>query len=52
MYYQWTLIVLLENFRHVESTLRQGRLFALLGLASDGNKVEFEPDYDSLLGDV
>jgi hypothetical protein len=52
MHYRWTLIVLLENFRHVESILRRGRLFALLGLASDGNEVEFEPDYDSPLGDV
>jgi hypothetical protein len=51
-HYRWILIVLLENFRHIESILRRDRLFALLGLASDGNKVEFEPDYDSPLEDV
>ena len=37
--------MLLENFRHVKSTLRSDRLFTLLGLASDGHKVAFEPDY-------
>jgi hypothetical protein len=51
-HYRWTLIMLLENFRYAESTLSRDRLFALLGLASDGNEAEFEPDYDSPLEDV
>ncbi|KAK4123607.1 hypothetical protein N657DRAFT_633853 [Parathielavia appendiculata] len=41
-----------ENFRHAESTLRRDRLFALLGLASDGNETEFEPDYDAPLESI
>ena len=48
-HYRWTLIMLLENFRYAESTFNRDRLFALLGLASDGNEAEFEPDYDSPL---
>lgn len=51
-HYRWTLMMLLENFRYAESTLSRDRLFALLGLASDGNEAEFEPDYDSPLEDV
>jgi hypothetical protein len=51
-HYRWTLMMLLENFRYAESTLSRDRLFALLGLASDGNEAEFEPDYDSTLEDV
>jgi hypothetical protein len=51
-HYRWTLMMLLENFRHAESTLNRDRLFALLGLASDGNEAEFDPDYDSPLEDV
>ena len=51
-HYRWTLMMLLENFRYVESTLSRDRLFALLGLASDGNEADFEPDYDSPLEDV
>jgi hypothetical protein len=47
--FRWALISLLENFRHVESTLARDRFFALLGLATDGNEAEFEPDYDSPL---
>ena len=46
---RWCLIMLLENFRYAESTLSRDRFFALLGLASDGNEAEFEPDYDSPL---
>ncbi|KAF2812279.1 uncharacterized protein BDZ99DRAFT_518138 [Mytilinidion resinicola] len=46
---RWSLIMLLENFRYSESTLNRDRLFALLGLASDGNEAAFEPDYDSPL---
>jgi hypothetical protein len=45
--HRWTLLKLLENFRHAESTLKRDRLVALVGLASDGNEAEFEPDYDS-----
>ncbi|PQE10655.1 heterokaryon incompatibility protein [Rutstroemia sp. NJR-2017a BBW] len=51
-HYRWTLIMLLEHFRYAESTLSRDRLFALLGLASDGNEAEFEPDYDSPLEDI
>jgi hypothetical protein len=51
-HYRWTLMMLLENFRYAESTLSRDRLFALLGLASDGNEAEFEPDYNSPLEDV
>ncbi|KAF3057208.1 Heterokaryon incompatibility protein 6, OR allele [Daldinia childiae] len=40
-----SLLTLLDTFRHVDSTLRRDRYFALLGLASDGNNKEFEPDY-------
>ena len=46
---RWSLMTLLENFRYAESTLSRDRLFALLGLASDGNEAAFEPDYDSPL---
>ena len=51
-HYRWTLIMLLENFRYAESTFKRDRLFALLGLASDGNEEDFEPDYDSPLESV
>lgn len=51
-HYRWSLIMLLENFRYTESTFSRDRLFALLGLASDGNEAEFEPDYDSPLEGV
>lgn len=44
--------MLLENFRYAKSTLNRDRLFALLGLAADGNEVAFEPDYNSPLEDV
>ncbi|GAB1315622.1 hypothetical protein MFIFM68171_05832 [Madurella fahalii] len=47
--HRWALISLLEQFRHLESTLRRDRFFALLGLASDANDPEFEPDYNSPL---
>nr|CEG03846.1 unnamed protein product [Fusarium acuminatum CS5907] len=46
---RWCLLVLLENYRHAQSTLARDRLFALLGLASDGNDPAFEPDYSSPL---
>ncbi|KAI3316471.1 hypothetical protein HD806DRAFT_517477 [Xylariaceae sp. AK1471] len=44
---RWTLLVLLETFRYVESSMKRDRFFALLGIASDGNRAEFEPDYRS-----
>ena len=47
--HRWALIMLLEHFRCAESTLTRDRLFAMLGLASDGDEVEFEPDYESPL---
>jgi hypothetical protein len=47
--YRWTLLMLLEHFRYAESTLSRDRFFALLGLASDGDEPDFEPDYDSPL---
>ncbi|KAH7202459.1 hypothetical protein DER44DRAFT_669606 [Fusarium oxysporum] len=49
---RWCLLVLLENYRHARSTLARDRLFALLGLASDGNDAAFEPDYSSPLRDI
>ncbi|UPX11197.1 uncharacterized protein EKO05_0001817 [Ascochyta rabiei] len=50
--HRWILLTLLEHFRHADSTLRRDRLFSLVGLASDGNEVEFEPDYDSNFHDI
>jgi hypothetical protein len=50
--YRWTLLMLLEKFRNAESTYKRDRLFALLGLASDGNEESFQPDYDSPLETV
>jgi hypothetical protein len=50
--YRWSLIMLLENFRYVQSTLCRDRFFALLGLASDGDEEEFEPDYKSPIESV
>jgi hypothetical protein len=50
--YRWNLMILLEHFRYAQSTLTRDRLFALVGLASDGNEDDFEPDYDSSLEQV
>jgi Heterokaryon incompatibility protein (HET) len=50
--YRWNLMMLLEHFRYAESTLCRDRLFALVGLASDGDVDDFEPDYDSSLDQV
>lgn len=47
--HRWALISLLERFRHLASTLRRDRFFALLGLSSDANEPEFAPDYSSPL---
>lgn len=44
---RWSLLMLLEHFRYAQSTLSRDRLFALVGLAADGNDAGFEPDYDS-----
>ncbi|KAF2474923.1 uncharacterized protein BDR25DRAFT_255455 [Lindgomyces ingoldianus] len=44
--YRWTLLMLLEKFRNAESTYKRDRLFALIGLASDGNEDSFKPNYD------
>lgn len=50
--HRWALIMLLEHFRSTESTLTRDRLFAMLGLACDGDEPEFEPDYESPLEDI
>ncbi|KAF2129618.1 hypothetical protein P153DRAFT_431538 [Dothidotthia symphoricarpi CBS 119687] len=49
---RWPLLMLLEHFRSAESTLSRDRLFALLGLACDGDEADFEPDYKSSLEEV
>lgn len=50
--HRWSLNMLLEHFRYAESTLSRDRMFAMLGLASDGNEPDFEPDYTSPLEEV
>ena len=42
---RWPLYLLLENYRHADSSLKRDRFFALMGLAEDGNRDEFAPDY-------
>ncbi|KAK6365111.1 hypothetical protein LTS17_011589 [Exophiala oligosperma] len=42
---RWPLSLLLETYRHVASTLTRDRFFALLGLAVDGDRDEFHPNY-------
>ncbi|CAH0046600.1 unnamed protein product [Clonostachys solani] len=37
---------LLESYRDVDSSLKRDRFFALVGLANDGNREEFLPDYN------
>ena len=49
---RWSLFLLLETFRHVDSSLNRDRFFSLLGLASDGNLEAFEPDYESPFEDI
>lgn len=44
--YRWSLLMLLEHFRYTQATHARDRLFALVGLASDGNEKDFEPNYD------
>ncbi|CAH0046527.1 unnamed protein product [Clonostachys solani] len=43
---RWSILLLLETFRKVKSTLARDRFFSLLGIACDGNLDGFEPDYD------
>lgn len=50
--HRWVLLNLLERFRHAESTLDRDRFFCLVGLASDGNEVDFDPDYESSFQDI
>jgi hypothetical protein len=50
--HRWCLIMLLEHFRYAQSTLSRDRLFALVGLASDGNETDFEPDYNSTFEEI
>lgn len=40
-------LVLLETFRHCQSTKRRDRFFSLLGIAADGDLEDFELDYKS-----
>lgn len=47
-----SILKLLENFRHTKSSDPRDRFFSLLGIASDGNLEEFEPDYSSSLAVV
>lgn len=42
-----SILVLLETFRHCQSTMRRDRFFALLGIAADGHLDDFELDYQS-----
>lgn len=49
---KWALINLFEPFRYLQSTWKRDRLFALLGIASDGADPAFEPDYKSPLEQV
>ena len=49
---RFPLISLLETFRYNTSTLQRDRLFALLGLAEDGNLDAFEPDYAGSLDEI
>lgn len=46
------LLELLEAFYYTKATLKCDKLFALLGLASDVDDEEFNPDYDTELGKV
>ena len=41
----WPLLDLLDQFRNTSSTRARDHLFALLGLASDGEDTSFDPDY-------
>ncbi|KAM0424514.1 hypothetical protein ACHAPT_010228 [Fusarium lateritium] len=43
---RWSVLLLLETFREVKSSLTRDRFFALLGISSDGNLPGFTPDYE------
>lgn len=47
-----SILKLLENFRHAKSSDPRDKYFSLLGIASDGNLEEFEPDYSSSLTEI
>lgn len=47
-----SILKLLENFRHARSSDPRDKFFSLLGIASDGNLDEFEPDYSSPIAEV
>lgn len=49
---RWPLYLLLENYRHVDSSLKRDRFFALVGLAEDGYRDEFAPDYKAKFEEV
>lgn len=47
-----SILKLLENFRHAKSSDPRDKFFSLLGIASDGNLEDFEPDYSSSLSQI
>lgn len=47
-----SILKLLENFRHAKSSDPRDKFFSLLGIASDGNLEEFEPEYSSSLTEI
>lgn len=47
-----SILKLLENFRHTKASDPRDKYFSLLGIASDGNLEEFEPDYSSTLAEI
>lgn len=47
-----SILKLLENFRHAKSSDPRDKFFSLLGIASDGNLEDFEPDYSTSLAEV
>lgn len=44
---RFNLFTLLDTFHYLDSTLKRDHLFALLGLARDGDEKEFAPQYGS-----
>lgn len=49
---RYSLLELLHLFKHTKATKKRDKLFALLGLASDADERDLNPDYDSPLEDV
>ncbi|KAM0411027.1 hypothetical protein ACHAPD_010851 [Fusarium lateritium] len=49
---RWSILLLLEGFRGLQSGLKRDRFYALLGIACDGNLPDFEPDYEIPFEDV